>query len=565
MNPASWLETQELIAEALQRPPSEREQFVRERCADPVLRERIATLLDATRTSDAAPTFPVGLQDASDLSPGTAVGPYIILRRLGRGGMGEVFLGRDPRLDRQVALKCLLSSHAGGPDLRDRVIREARAAARITHARVAGVYDVVEHDGRMFIVMEYVEGESLSAVLRRGPIPIDRVVEMGRQLAEALAAAHGGAVIHRDLKPSNIQVTPDGSVKILDFGIAMAFATVASATTTTTDAPRPSEPRGPQPGTPAYMSPEQLLGSTVDERSDVFSLAVVLFEMATGRRPILSVDALEMLASMQRLPRADSIDRRVPGPLADVIQKGLAVDPAERFQSAVELRAALDAVRDELFPSASQQGIARRGRPSRGSRIAWGAAVLAGVPIGLWFLGRVMSAAFNITLGRTGGFASEPAPAHLVWGARSIVAPSVYAVLAVASVWTIRFAVRVLLLVRPASRASERLRQSWQRVAATLALDDPLVLAQALAALGIPSLALVVWRFHALIQGWGTMISTTTTPEVLWRLGPANSDEKVLYRAVLTVLLLAFTAGLVRISSGRPRRRWSSTTTPAVT
>src|SRR5262249_25140168 len=154
--------------------------------------------------------------DGVDLPSGSHVGPYVVVHRLGRGGMGEVFLGRDPRLERRVALKCLLAPSSGGPDLRDRVIHEARAAARITPSSVAAVYDFVERDDRMFIVMEYVEGESLAAVLKSGLLPLDRVVVIGRQLAAALAAAHAGGVIHRDLKPSNIQVTPDGSVKVLD-------------------------------------------------------------------------------------------------------------------------------------------------------------------------------------------------------------------------------------------------------------------------------------------------------------------------------------------------------------
>ena len=247
-----------------------------------------------------------------DVPAGSRVGPYIVMGRLGTGGMGQVFLGRDPRLDRQVALKCLLSSGEGSDDLRDRIIREARAAARIAHSHVAAVHDVVEHEGRAFIVMEYVEGENLAAVLKREALPAGRVIAIGRQLAAALAAAHSGGVIHRDLKPANIQVTPDGSVKILDFGIALAFATVATTTGAAGFGVLP-EPLGFQAGTPAYMSPEQLLGRTVDERSDLFSLSVILFEMATGRRPFQSGEPLDVLVeSLKMLPRADSVNPGVP-------------------------------------------------------------------------------------------------------------------------------------------------------------------------------------------------------------------------------------------------------------
>src|SRR5262249_20923703 len=160
------------------------------------------------------------------------------------------------------------------------VMREARAAARITHPNTAAVYDVLEHEGRAFIVMEYVEGESLARRLVRERLPIDRVVTIGRQLAAALMAAHAKGVIHSDLKPGNIHFAPDGSVKILDFGIAQA-STVATSTTTAAR----SDVTPIIGGTPAYMSPEQMMGHTLDYRSDIFSLGVVLYEMATGHRP----------------------------------------------------------------------------------------------------------------------------------------------------------------------------------------------------------------------------------------------------------------------------------------
>ena len=145
----NWVETQELLTATFEQPAGEREQFVREHCVDPVLRDTIAALVKPSATIGAPTTAG---DDTPDLAAGSSVGPYVIIHRLGRGGMGEVFLGRDPRLDRSVALKCLLTSRGGSEDLRARVIREARAAARITHTNVAAVYDVVEHDGRAFIV-----------------------------------------------------------------------------------------------------------------------------------------------------------------------------------------------------------------------------------------------------------------------------------------------------------------------------------------------------------------------------------------------------------------------------
>src|SRR5207247_393722 len=162
-------------------------------------------------------------------------------------------------------------------EVRERVMREARAAARLTHPNIAGVYDVLEHDGRMFIVMEYVEGESLASLLGRQRLPLDRVRTIGRQLASALADAHAHGVIHRDLKPANIQVTRDGSIKVLDFGVAKLSPAPASHTGAATDGAKVEETLPGNPGTPIYMSPEQLLSKAIDARSDIYSAGAILF------------------------------------------------------------------------------------------------------------------------------------------------------------------------------------------------------------------------------------------------------------------------------------------------
>jgi serine/threonine protein kinase len=549
MNP-TWVETQELLTATFERPAGDRERFVREHFVDPALRDTIAALVTPFVGAGLAAATPDG---QPDLPSGSHVGPYIVLHRLGRGGMGEVFLGRDPRLDRSVALKCLLTSRGCSEELRVSVIREARAAARIAHAHVAAVYDVVEHDGRTFIVMEYVEGESLAALLRREPLSSDRVVALGRQIAAALAAAHRGGIVHRDLKPANIQVTPDGSIKILDFGIAKALARLATGPPQTILSTITSAAEL-QPGTPAYMSPEQLLGRPIDERSDLFSLAIVLFEMATGRRPVQSLDPLEiLLADVRTLPRADSFGRLIPQALADVIAKGLAADPRDRFQSALEMEAALEAVHHELFPApVRDHPRSRVDELSWPRRIGWAAAALVLIPGTLWFLGRINSAAFNATLGRSGAFAWEPAWAYVVWGSRSLVAPCVYAALATIALWAIRFVLRLIALSAPIARRLDGLMGRLRAVARRLTLEDPIVSAQGLAMLGVVALAVVAWRFNGLIRAWGANISTAQ-PGQLWPLGAENESEKVLYRVVLTVLFVAFGAGLVRVLQLRAR------------
>ncbi len=548
MSETSWERTRELVIAALERSQSDRERFLREQCRDPALRDGLGAILSArSQPPDPAPL------ELPDVATGSRIGPYLVLHRLGRGGMGEVFLAEDSRLDRRVALKCLLPSSLAGTDLRERVIREARAAARISHPHVAAVYDVLEYDGRAFIVMEYVEGESLAVLLRRGALPIDRVVTVGCQLAAALAAAHSGGIVHRDLKPSNIQVMPDGSVKVLDFGVAVAKATAATETTRT-DATVLAPSRGAQPGTPPYMAPEQLLGQPADERSDLFSLSVILFEMATGRRPVASTEPLDILmAALNTLPRADSTTSRVPPMLADVIARGLASDPRDRYQTAVEIGSALAQVHEALFRSGTAGTVAVP-VPGR-ARIAWWAAAgVAALPIVLWILGRINSAAYNNTLERSGAFAHEPQLDYLIWGARSLAAPLVQIALVIVAVSAVRFALRVLSLVPSVQRALRRVADAGRTLADSLSLGDPIVLAQALTATGLLALAVTAWRFHDLIRAWTVGIGSAD-PARLWPLWPEYESERVLYRATLTLLFLGLSVGLMRVVHLRSRNR----------
>jgi tetratricopeptide (TPR) repeat protein len=275
---------------------------------------------------------------------GKSVGPYLILEKLGAGGMGEVFLGHDPRLERRVALKCLSSAAGSSADSHTRVLREARAVARLTHPHIAGIYDVLEQDGRAFIVMEYVEGISLAAHLASGPLPPAEVRLIGRQLASALAAAHAQGVIHRDLKPANIQVMRDGSIKVLDFGVAKLSPSPSTIVDTTIVGVDHS--LGGNPGTAIYMAPEQLAGRPADVRSDLYSAGVILFQMATGRRPYLETMAVPLALAMSAgpAPAARAINPLVPPELSTAIGKALKRTPDHRYQSARELDAALAAM-----------------------------------------------------------------------------------------------------------------------------------------------------------------------------------------------------------------------------
>ena len=283
-----------------------------------------------------------------ELPAGTRVGPYVVLERLGAGGMGEVYLGRDSRLHRKVALKCLLAS-AEGNEQHERILHEARAVARINHGNVAVIHDVIDDGLRAYIVMEYVEGENLAVRLRRGRLPADEVLSIGRQLLSALASAHAVGVVHRDLKPANIQITPSGTVKVLDFGIARSSAPMLMSSSAMTETGPPAgDVGGKRAGTPAYMAPEQMLGAAVDQRCDLYSLGVVMFEAATGRRPYEYVDPVELLQLPASLaPRADAVDPAFPAGLADLLEKALQCHPEKRFQSADEFDRAIVALQQQ--------------------------------------------------------------------------------------------------------------------------------------------------------------------------------------------------------------------------
>jgi serine/threonine protein kinase len=210
------------------------------------------------------------------------LGNYEILDKLGEGGMGEVWRARDRRLQRMVALKILPQEVAGDPVRRARFEYEGRALGALNHPNVVAIYDIGEDGGRAYIVSELVEGESLRAVLDRGPLPVRKAIEAASQMAEGMAAAHALGIVHRDLKPENVMVSRAGQVKLLDFGLAKLNAP-ATGDNSATIAMAVSEP-GMVMGTVGYMSPEQVRGEPADTRSDIFSFGCVLFEMVTGKR-----------------------------------------------------------------------------------------------------------------------------------------------------------------------------------------------------------------------------------------------------------------------------------------
>ena len=340
MNQERWRQVNSLFHQALDLDDAAREALLRTTAeTDPELVDEVRSLLARHRQDSSfldAPVWTVAADLVVDDAPslvGRQIGSYTILEELGRGGMGVVYAARDERLGRTVAFKALPPEFTRNRRYRDRLAREARAAAAFTHEAIATVFALEEIDGELYIASEFVPGQTLRAELTEGPIARERLVPTLVEIASGLAAAHGRNIIHRDLKPENLIRRTDGHIKILDFGLARI--TDPDIPTVT----RLTEP-GTAPGTPGYMAPEQVAGSEVDGRTDIFSFGVVAWELATGEHPFGSNPAL-MLAKMME-GRPATLPRAVASPALDaIIRRCLRVSPAERYASADDLLADL--------------------------------------------------------------------------------------------------------------------------------------------------------------------------------------------------------------------------------
>jgi len=279
--------------------------------------------------------------------PARIISHYRIARRLGAGGMGEVFLAQDTQLERPVALKVMSAELAKDPNQRKRFRTEAKAASGLAHPHICVIHEVGEtEDGRPFLAMEYVEGQTLDVVLRQRRLKIREIINLGIEVAEALEAAHARGLVHRDIKPANVMLDRRGQVKVLDFGLAKWFAPDELSATTTSVAHTKT---GTLIGTPQYMSPEQALGRTLDPRTDIFSLGVVLYELVAGQRPFLGQTVGETINNIVNQPPASlGLENPVFSPmLDDIICKCLEKEPEKRYASAKELAADLRKLKDD--------------------------------------------------------------------------------------------------------------------------------------------------------------------------------------------------------------------------
>ena len=282
------------------------------------------------------------------LAPGTRIGPYEIVSMVGAGGMGEVYRARDPKLQRDVALKILPEILASEPDRLARFRREARTLAALNHPHIAAIYGFEENAGTYALALEFVDGETLADRIARGRIPLEEALPFARQIADALEAAHEHGIIHRDLKPANVKVRGDGTVKVLDFGLAKAMAPAGEVSPGVAQSPTITSPAmmtgvGMLLGTAAYMSPEQARGKAADKRSDIWAFGCVLYEMLTGKRAFEGDDVGDTLANVLKTePDWTALPAGTAPSIRRLLRRCLAKDRARRLSDAVSARLEID-------------------------------------------------------------------------------------------------------------------------------------------------------------------------------------------------------------------------------
>jgi Tol biopolymer transport system component/tRNA A-37 threonylcarbamoyl transferase component Bud32 len=327
------------------------------------------------------------------LAAGTKLGPYEIQAPIGAGGMGEVYRAKDTRLGRDVAVKVLPAQLSSSPELRQRLEREAKTISQLSHPHICMLHDVGHQDGTDYLVMEYLEGETLADRLGRGALPVEQALKIGIEIADALDAAHKSGIVHRDLKPGNVMLTKSG-VKLLDFGLAKLGAGPVAAVSAVTSLPtalqesQPLTTRGTILGTFQYMSPEQLEGREADARSDIFSFGCVLYEMLTGQKAFTGKSQASLIGSIMTSEPASisSIQPMVPPALDRVVKGCLAKEPEHRWHTAHDVRMQLQWIAEGGSQAGVPAPVAAR-RKSR-EKLAWGvaaAALLAAVALGFGF------------------------------------------------------------------------------------------------------------------------------------------------------------------------------------
>ncbi len=450
MTPERWREIERLYQLGQKREPGEREAFLRDACAgDEALRKEVAALLADQSRIDRfieSPAMNVAAkvlaQDQAKaratLEAGQTIAHYRVVEEIGHGGMGVVYRAEDTKLKRTVALKCLPPAFAADPERLARFEREARMLASLNHPNIAAIHGLEEAGGKRFLVLELVEGETLAQRIAKGPLPVEEALEICRQIAEGVAAAHEKGIVHRDLKPANVNITPEEKVKVLDYGLAKALASEThpvdpAHSPTITDAE--THP-GVILGTAAYMSPEQAKGKAVDRRADIWAFGCILFECLTGRRAFPGETVSDTIVSiLSREPDWESLPLMTPQPVRKLLERCLNKNPQHRMHDILDARIEIeDALKQPAEPV--EMGSPPR-RSSAGLILAAGLLLGAAVGVLLWraFAPRpdnphvarmtIPISATGLTL-TEGGMAIAPDGQTLVFAARGADEPRLY-------------------------------------------------------------------------------------------------------------------------------------------
>jgi eukaryotic-like serine/threonine-protein kinase len=398
MNPDRWRQVADLYDAVLEREPPARRAFLLDACRDDSdLRREVESLLAQEHTSllvdqEMLGVAAVVLEGIPRLQPGTTLGPYRVDAFIGAGGMGEVYRGRDTKLNRDIALKVLPETLTGDPDRVARFTREANVLASLNHPNIAAIYGFEDGADVHALVLELVVGPTLADRIARGPVELPEALGIARQIADALAAAHEHGVIHRDLKPANIKVCDDGTVKVLDFGLARPFQDAQSAPSGSgSHIPAPHAPMVMSPvvtatgvilGTAAYMSPEQARGRTADKRSDVWTFGCVLYEMLTGRRAFDGADVPDTLASVLKAqPDWTALPAQTPTAIRRLLRRTLEKDPRRRLSDMADARLEIEETQERAGADGSHEIIERGGTNRLQLALPW--AIAASLAVAL--------------------------------------------------------------------------------------------------------------------------------------------------------------------------------------
>jgi len=402
MDAQAWQSAKELLAAIADRPIEEQRVYIAEHCHNPLLRAELLDMLVAPASlSDV-------ISDTKALEPGSRLGPYEILRFIGAGGMGEVYQARDTRLHRDVALKVLPAFMAADPIRLARLDREGRLLAALNHSGIAQIHGLEESSGVRALVMELVEGPTLAERLEAGPIASGEALKIARQIIDALEAAHDHGIVHRDLKPANVKIRRDGTVKLLDFGLARLVDNIPGDPSQST--------YGAIVGTPAYMSPEQASGKFVDRRTDIWAFGCVLYEMLTGRRAFAGKNVLETRGNvLTGDPDWHALPSGIPPAALICLRLCLTKDVPHRIQAIGDVRLLLDGA----FTAAA------RPIAPRSSRLAW-APVAVGLGLAIvgvtgWWNARSREPA---PLSERRYAIAVPAPAAFPYGSHVALSPN---------------------------------------------------------------------------------------------------------------------------------------------